>query len=198
MDTISLNNVEFLVDNKLVTFLELIKEYNQVVLVINGQDLRNFYPSLHEQANKTFEGNSIQIDILSNAEICCSQCGSSFKVYSSSNHSEVCDRCGNTTFLLVYDYIPPQDITEEDVMKLKLLWRSAADIWWEDPSHYVFQCERCGESVFKGDGYIRTNHFYCDKCCEDQTKDILPELQKEPNYFGVGMIRRARYQYDLK
>jgi hypothetical protein len=104
-----------------------------------------------------------------------------------------CPKCGNTDSLLVYECFRAEQISERDVEAIRRYWRALAVAWWQTETRQQAICDRCNDTVQRGEGYVDGSELRCDKCVRDGLlKEGLEKLRGNPHYYGGALLRKAR------
>jgi hypothetical protein len=105
-----------------------------------------------------------------------------------------CPWCNSRDGILLWDYAPTGDITEQDMAALRELWRQRCVLWWHQSDRSEGLCDACAaQSIPRGHGYHRGSEVVCERCALKYTDAAaLDELRKKPDYFGPSELRRAR------
>ncbi|MDD5543012.1 MAG: hypothetical protein PHX83_07530 [Acidobacteriia bacterium] len=105
-----------------------------------------------------------------------------------------CPHCSSPNGLLLWDHPRYEPITEPDMEALRNLWRIRCQWWWKQNNRSEGLCDRCsGKTLRRGEGYLSGSSVMCEECAQRSTDEkALSELQKNPDYFGVSELRRAR------
>ena len=110
-----------------------------------------------------------------------------------------CPRCGSQQSFYIYDNLPGKEIARSDIDAIRQYWRHLAQQWWKTESRTEAICDRCTSPVARGDGYIDGSSLLCEKCCNKSLgTDALKQLRENPNYFGAGLVRKARHFVAVK
>jgi hypothetical protein len=107
-----------------------------------------------------------------------------------------CPKCSYKKAVILMDSAPIKDVTEQDLTSIREMWRAHSPIAWENDPKFVnsdkWTCN-CFTEIPRGEGYFTGSDLRCEKCAMKSTaEEILPELLKDPFYFGRSEIRRAR------
>jgi hypothetical protein len=102
-----------------------------------------------------------------------------------------CPKCDCQESFYVYDNLLGEDITQNDVDALCEYWRYLVKQWWQTTSRTEGWCDGCTRPLCSGDGYQIGSRIYCEKCAFKP--DPYESLRKDPNFFGVGEVRKARH-----
>ncbi len=105
-----------------------------------------------------------------------------------------CPWCNSPEGVLLWDYAPLGDVTEQDLTALRELWRQRCLLWWRQNNRSEGICDDCGSHALARDrGYLKGSSVVCEACASKSTRsELLTELQKKPDYFGTSELRRAR------
>lgn len=113
------------------------------------------------------------------------------------DNSVSCPQCGAQAILYVYSNPSTEDVRPEDVQLLKAFSRYQAQFWWEQKSWDEVECSfTCKEKIKRGGGFYTFNkEVTCAKCAKElfgSDEKILQDLRKDRNYWGPGLLDRAR------
>jgi hypothetical protein len=104
-----------------------------------------------------------------------------------------CPYCESAEGIVVVDHPDYHDITEQDITMLHELWQFRCRLWWENNDCSERVCDRCNREIFRGQGYHLPSELLCETCALDSTGfQALSELRRNPDYFGMSELRRAR------
>lgn len=105
-----------------------------------------------------------------------------------------CPWCSSPDGILLWDYAPLGDVTEQDMAALRELWYQRCLLWWRQNNRSEGLCDRCAsQSIPRGHGYHNVSEVICEQCALKSTDaEALSELRKKPDYFGTSELRRAR------
>jgi molecular chaperone DnaK len=111
----------------------------------------------------------------------------------------VCPWCGSPRGVMVWDAPPSGEVTNQDLVAIRTLWRDRAQIYWQRSSNEEERfCDKCGmmsgaTRLRRYEGYHDGSELRCEKCVSKTLAlDALKHLTENRNYFGVGELRRAR------
>ena len=105
-----------------------------------------------------------------------------------------CPRCGSEQSFYVYDNPSAEEITQSDLDAIREYWRHLAQQWWKTGSRIEAICDRCNSPVPRDAGYLSGSSLYCEECCNKSLgSDALEHLRGNPDYFGSGVLRKARH-----
>jgi hypothetical protein len=106
-----------------------------------------------------------------------------------------CPYCGSSNGILVFDNPNYGEVTEQDIEALRELWRFRSQLWWNSNTLKEVRCGGwdCYFHIPRGEGYHSGSDMSCDECTKKSLgAKALPELKKNPDYFGISELRRAR------
>ena len=109
--------------------------------------------------------------------------------------SAQCPYCGSGDGILLCDGPDYGEITGQDMDALRELWRSRSTSWWSRKERPEVICDgyQCSSHIPRGEGYYRGFDMICEECARKATaSEKLPDLRKNPDYFGTSELRRAR------
>lgn len=94
----------------------------------------------------------------------------------------------------MWDQAEPGKITEADAVAIRRLWRRRCQFWWEQSDRTEAICDVCSvKGIARSQGYHRGSDVVCEPCALKATNaEVLAELQRNPDYWGVSELRRAR------
>jgi hypothetical protein len=106
-----------------------------------------------------------------------------------------CPNCGGRQAYMVYDNIHGETITEADLDAIREFERYLAKEWWKRTGREGGVCDRCCfRDIPKGGGYLCGSNMLCEDCYnKDRGPNALKELQKNPDYYGNALVRKARH-----
>jgi hypothetical protein len=106
-----------------------------------------------------------------------------------------CPHCGSSNGILVFDSPDYGEITEQDMEAMRELWQFRSKSWWNRNTRKEIRCGGwdCYSDIPRGEGYYSGSDMFCDECARKTFgENALSELRKNPNYFGISELRRAR------
>lgn len=104
-----------------------------------------------------------------------------------------CPQCGATESYYAYECVDRDAITQADVQAIRDYWRHLAKSWWENETRSSAICDWCNAAVERDEGYLSGSSLVCTDCmAKDLLAGGLAKLQGDPEYFGAGLIRKAR------
>lgn len=105
-----------------------------------------------------------------------------------------CPWCRSSNGILLWDHAPPGEITERDMTALRTLWRQRCLLWWRDNDRGDALCDDCAnQNIPREEGYHKRSGVICERCALEATNaEALSELRKNPDYWGVSELRKAR------
>ncbi len=88
---------------------------------------------------------------------------------------------------------PAPQVLAQDLANIRNYWRHLGKEWWnsQDLSQQQAICDSCNEYISRDLGFLYGSYLLCEKCC-DQRLDALDQLREDPNYFGAGVLEKAR------
>lgn len=104
-----------------------------------------------------------------------------------------CPWCASQNGILLWDYAPYGEVTDQDMVALRELWQQRCLIWWRQQDRNEVICEDCSSQIPRGQGYHKGSTIVCESCVLKSTdSDALAKLRKDSDYFGTSELRRAR------
>lgn len=104
-----------------------------------------------------------------------------------------CPQCGAEESMLVFEYFPPDEITQDDLEAIRTYWHDQAHAWWQSQSRSEGICERCNAVVARGEGCLSGSDLLCAGCIErGLMTEGLGHLRTKPHYYGAALLRKAR------
>ena len=138
-------------------------------------------------------------------KVICSKCNAdlTFKVGMASigkGGFNKCNHCGNNEAYYIFDCMSSADITQNDVDLIRKYQQTLAKDWWDNNptvtqiACFGFDCDGYGK-VERGMGYFVETNIECERCYNKRFSGALDTLKRDPNYYGTGLVRRARTMF---
>jgi hypothetical protein len=110
-----------------------------------------------------------------------------------------CPKCGCTRSYYIYDNPSDADITRGDLDAIRALERRLAGEWWREQLSGDASCELCRVAISRDEGCLHRGKMHCERCVSAFFDDTaLEKLRADPDYFGGGILTRARFFARLK
>jgi hypothetical protein len=106
--------------------------------------------------------------------------------------SGICPQCGSDEALLVYEYVPPEEVSEADIYAIRRYWQERALTWWRNQSRSQAICDFCSTTIARNQGYLFSDRLICEECVQKTLANALNDLKRNPDYYGTGLLRKAR------
>lgn len=88
---------------------------------------------------------------------------------------------------------PTAEVTQTDVDAVRKYCRHLAEEWWQENGGDGAICDGCNAPISKGGGTLIGSYLYCASCANEKFGiGALRNLRSDPNFFGRGVLERAR------
>jgi hypothetical protein len=93
-----------------------------------------------------------------------------------------------------------EDFHEIDEVERTLMeyWQNLAKGWWQGRVQETVICDYRNCEIEPDKGYLIGNKLACEECCKRLVSGAKNNLKHNPDYFGVGMLERAKKFYESK
>ena len=214
--TVEVDGVTFPITSDVDKFCEIAATNRACVMLINTKDYAQITQKAFSYFSDKFGRNSDFTKAASSARLVCSGCKWEFPgsyslslmdpkmfggkfIGATPGYQEFsltgrCPRCGSRQSLYIYDNPPTEEITQSDVNAIREYWRHLAQQWWKTESRTEGICDSCNALVPRDAGYLCGSWLLCEKCCNGRLgPSVLEQLRQNPDYFGAGLLRKARH-----
>jgi len=214
--TVEVDGVTFPITPDVDEFCEIAATNRACVMLINTKDYAQITQKAFSYFSDKFGRDSDFTIAVSSARLVCSGCKWEFPgsytlslmdpkmfggkfIGATPSYQEFgltgrCPRCGSRQSFYVYDNPSGEEITQSDVDAIRGYWRHLAQQWWKTESRTEGICDRCCSPISRDAGYLDGSYLLCEKCCNKSLgSDALEHLRQNPDYFGAGLLRKARH-----
>jgi len=214
--TVEVDGVTFPITSDVDEFCEIAATNRACVMLINTKDYGQIMAKASNYFSQRFGGPSGFTRAVTSARLICSGCKVEFPGsytlslmdpemfgarvfgatpgYQEFGQTGRCPGCGSRQSFYVYDNPSAEEITRSDLDAIRKYWRHLAQQWWKTESRTEAICDQCNSPVPRDAGYLSGSSLYCENCCDKRLgSDALEHLRGNPDYFGSGVLRKARH-----